>query len=238
MRNVHATSLLGGLLLALFASGCTQKYALQKEADDRLIASLREDNKMLREELEEAQAETSTAQSLIEEQKRLASEAAADRDRLKGALDASTAKKSTEADDLNKQNKLAGVTYTQVPGGIMITVDNEVTFDSGKADISDQGQRTLRELSKVIKQRYADHRVWVKGHTDDTPIVKSGFKSNLHLSVARSLSVIEYLNEKCGVSEDDLVCVGHGEFAPAVRGRTTDARAKNRRVELLVSNTD
>ncbi len=238
MRNVHATSLLGGLLLAFFASGCTQKYALQKEADDRLIASLREDNKMLREELEEARAESASAQSLIDEQKRLASEALADRDRLKGELDEQAAKRATEAEELNKNNKLAGVTYSQVPGGIMITVDNEVTFDSGKADISSQGQRTLRELSKVIKQRYPNRRVWVKGHTDDTPIVKSGFKSNLHLSVARSLSVIEYLNEKCGVSEDDLVCVGHGEFSPAMKGKTDVARAKNRRVELLVSNTD
>lgn len=238
MRNVHATSLLGGLLLALFASGCTQKYALQKEADDRLIASLREDNKMLRESLEEAQAETSTAQGLLDEQRRLASEASTDRDALKSKLDQSTAKKSTEADDLNAKNRLEGVSYAQVPGGIMITVDNAVTFDSGKADISSQGQRTLRELSKVIKARYPNRRVWVKGHTDDMPIVKSGFKSNLHLSVARSLSVIEFLNEQCGVSQDDLVCVGHGEFAPAVRGRTDDARAKNRRVELLVSSTD
>lgn len=238
MRNVHATSLLGGLLLAFLASSCTQKYALQKEADDRLIASLREDNKMLREGLEEARAEASTAQSLIDEQRRLASEALADRDALKSQLDQSVAKASTEADDLNKNNKLSGVSYSQVPGGIMITVDNAVTFDSGKADISKQGQRTLRELSDVLKSRYPNRRVWVKGHTDDTPIVKSNFRSNLHLSVARSLSVIEFLNESCGVSKDDLVCVGHGEYSPAVQGKNENARAKNRRVELLVSTTD
>ncbi|MBL8899477.1 MAG: OmpA family protein [Planctomycetes bacterium] len=235
---MHATSLLGGLLLALFASSCTQKYALQKEADDRLIASLRDDNKMLREELEEARAENASSQALIDEQKRLAGEALADRDRMKGELDSQAAKRASEADELNRNNKLAGVTYSQVPGGIMITVDNEVTFDPGKADISGQGQSTLRELSKVIKQRYPNRRVWVKGHTDDTPIVKSPFKSNLHLSVARSLSVIEYLSEKCGVSDDDLVCVGHGEFSPAVKAKTEVARSKNRRVELLVSNTD
>lgn len=237
MKSVHALSIVGGLLLTMVGGGCTQKYALQKEADDRLIASLREDNDMLREELEETMSELGTVQGMMSEKERQVADANRDRDDYKSRMDEALARAASSRPQ-GSEKLGEGITRNKLPGFDVLSVDSAVTFAPGEAKISTKGQATLREVARILKQDYRGRQLWIQGHTDDTPIKKSGFKSNLHLSVARSLSVIDFLSEQCGVPASQLICVGRGQHDPVVRGTTDVARSKNRRVEVVVATGD
>jgi outer membrane protein OmpA-like peptidoglycan-associated protein len=72
----------------------------------------------------------------------------------------------------------------------------------------------------------------VNGHTDDVGSVEY----NQKLSERRAQAVRDYLVE-AGLSPDILSVTGHGKSLPLVRGTSEAARAKNRRVELAIANT-
>ncbi|RME41480.1 MAG: flagellar motor protein MotB, partial [Planctomycetota bacterium] len=70
------------------------------------------------------------------------------------------------------------------------------------------------------------------GHTDDTPIRKSGWKDNYELSAQRALAVVRYLGSK-GIDFKRLIACACGEHRPRVPNRSAAERARNRRVEIF-----
>ena len=75
----------------------------------------------------------------------------------------------------------------------------------------------------------------VDGHTDARPLSGGGrFQSNWELSAARAISVVRYLIEK-GVKPVNLVAAGFGEFQPLEEGESEEVLAKNRRIELKLT---
>ena len=74
----------------------------------------------------------------------------------------------------------------------------------------------------------------VDGHTDLHPIATPQFPSNWELSAGRAISVVRYLMDK-GVPANRLVAAGFGEFQPIDAGTTDAALAKNRRIELKLT---
>jgi chemotaxis protein MotB len=126
--------------------------------------------------------------------------------------------------------------------GITISGDrfvfqSEVLFASGSADISLDGQRQLGQLARTLLDIAKDIPAevnWilrVDGHTDIIPINTAAFKSNWELSSARAISVVKYLAQQ-GVPAERLAAAGFGEYQPIDSGRTDEARARNRRIEL------
>jgi len=126
--------------------------------------------------------------------------------------------------------------------GITISGDrfvfqSEVLFASGSADISLDGQRQLGQLARTLLAIAKDIPAevnWilrVDGHTDAVPISTAQFKSNWELSAARAISVVRYLSQQ-GIPAERLAAAGFGEYQPIDAGRTDDARARNRRIEL------
>jgi chemotaxis protein MotB len=91
----------------------------------------------------------------------------------------------------------------------------------------------LNELETKIPPDIA----WVMridGHTDIRPIATVEFPSNWELSSARAISVVRYLMEQ-GVPANRLVAAGFGEFQPIEPGDSEQALAKNRRIELKLT---
>jgi chemotaxis protein MotB len=75
----------------------------------------------------------------------------------------------------------------------------------------------------------------VNGHTDRQPISGGGrFRSNWDLSAARAISVVQFLVGR-GIPPEHLVAAGYGEFQPLEDGDTPEAFAKNRRIELKLT---
>ncbi len=118
---------------------------------------------------------------------------------------------------------------------------SEVLFPSGQAQMTTEGLEALDQVAQAIveiSRDIPDEINWalqVDGHTDIRPISSSQFPSNWHLSTARAISVVQYLNTQ-GVPAKRLVAAGYGEFAPLDSGTNDEALRKNRRIELKLTN--
>lgn len=124
--------------------------------------------------------------------------------------------------------------------GDRFVFQSEVLFDLGSADIGAEGQKQLLELSTALREisdsipTDIDWVLQVSGHTDDLPINTPLYRDNWDLSSARAISVVRYLI-LAGVDPDRLSATGFGEFQPIDNSDTNAARARNRRIELKLT---
>lgn len=118
---------------------------------------------------------------------------------------------------------------------------SEVLFDVGSADLAPAGREQIARVSEImsdVADRIPDGIDWilrVDGHTDDTPITGGRFADNWELSQARALSVVRYMVNQLGFPPDHLAATGFGEYRPVAEGNSEDARARNRRIELKLT---
>jgi chemotaxis protein MotB len=116
----------------------------------------------------------------------------------------------------------------------------EVLFQKGSADLNPEGEAEMLKLADALKQLEREipadiHWVLrVDGHTDVDPIQSAAFKSNWELSSARAISVVKFLIGN-GVEPQHLVAAGFGEFQPIDPGSTEEAKSRNRRIELKLT---
>lgn len=122
--------------------------------------------------------------------------------------------------------------WTAVPGGGMISIEENILFGPGKAVLRDEARKTLNGIVSTLGGEYGTKDIIVFGHTDDRPIKKSGWSDNWELSTERGLAVVRYLKDH-GVSPDRLVAAGCGEFRPRVPNTSEPNRLSNRRVEIF-----
>jgi chemotaxis protein MotB len=124
--------------------------------------------------------------------------------------------------------------------GDRFVFESSVLFDVGKADISSAGKQSLDSLASAVldlEREIPPDLPWilrVDGHTDNRPIGGGQYKSNWELSAARAVSVVQYLISK-GVEPDRLAAAGFGEFQPLDQGTDDESLARNRRIELKLT---
>jgi chemotaxis protein MotB len=129
------------------------------------------------------------------------------------------------------QDELGGdATVEYRKGRLSIGVDDTVTFDSGSDRLKTSASTVLKKIVTVLRRDYADCKIYVEGHTDTDPIVKTKGKylDNRELSAKRANAVARFLAEQ-GVPEDHIVIVGFGQFDP----RDSRSKERNRRVEIV-----
>lgn len=124
-----------------------------------------------------------------------------------------------------------GVSLSSNAEGIVFSVEGEVLFASGQAAITAEGDRTLKQLVATLQSQ--GKRLRIEGHTDNDPIQRSGWKTNLRLSVERATAVAEFLIA-AGMPEDRVAVAGYGEHRPRAGNDSADGKRQNRRVEILV----
>ncbi|HZN37994.1 MAG TPA: OmpA family protein, partial [Planctomycetota bacterium] len=124
----------------------------------------------------------------------------------------------------------AGVEFVKTDEGYAFRVAGGVLFAPGQNTLTEQGKSTLKELATKL----ATLKIRVEGHTDDTPIQRSQWGTNLRLSVERAMVVADFLIQTGGLKADRIGVAGYGEYRPAVPGTDDASRQKNRRVELLM----
>ena len=125
--------------------------------------------------------------------------------------------------------------------GDRFVFQSEVLFASGGDQINEAGQAEMKKLADAILElaREIPPEInWVlrvDGHTDNVPLSGTGrYRDNWELSQARALSVVKFFIEQ-GIPADKLVAAGFGEFQPLEEADTDEARAKNRRIELKLT---
>ena len=128
-----------------------------------------------------------------------------------------------------------GLSVTMGERGLVVTVLDRVLFDSGKAELKESAKSTLNKVASVLKTEVPTHIVYVEGHTDNDPIRRSGWRSNWELSTARATEVIHYFIDDQEVKPDRLIATGFGEFHPVETNETLEGKARNRRVEIVIS---
>lgn len=123
--------------------------------------------------------------------------------------------------------------------GDRFVFQSEVLFAPGSADLGPEGQAELAKLGEVLRavvREMPGDLNWilrVDGHTDKTPLAGHGrYRNNWELSQGRALSVVRYLIEHENVPPERLSANGFGEFQPIDDGETTEALARNRRIEF------
>lgn len=117
--------------------------------------------------------------------------------------------------------------------GLLISILNDISFDSGSAEVSTNGKQIAEEVSEFL---YTDppHQVVVSGHTDDRPINYAEFTSNWELSVTRAVNFMHLLLKNEKLDPTKFSAKGYGPHQPAVPNSSEKNRAKNRRVEVLI----
>jgi chemotaxis protein MotB len=125
--------------------------------------------------------------------------------------------------------------------GDRFVFQSEVLFPTGSDQINAAGQEEMAKLAQAIieLQREIPPEInWVlrvDGHTDNIPLSGTGrYRDNWELSSARATSVVKFLIAN-GVPADRLVAAGFGEFQPLDPADTPEARSRNRRIELKLT---
>lgn len=125
--------------------------------------------------------------------------------------------------------------------GDRFVFQSEVLFPTGSEQINDAGKVEMKKLADAIielQKEIPPEISWVlrvDGHTDNIPLSGTGrYRDNWELSSARSTSVVKFLIEN-GVPANRLVAAGFGEFQPLDTADTPEARSKNRRIELKLT---
>lgn len=119
--------------------------------------------------------------------------------------------------------------------GLVLTVQNQVLFDSGRCEVKASAKQSLGAIAEVLKKRAGKNLIHIEGHTDNVPIRVSGWKSNWELSTARATEVIHAFVDDYSLNPKLFAAVGYGEFHPVRSNETPEGRQKNRRVEIVVS---
>jgi chemotaxis protein MotB len=128
-----------------------------------------------------------------------------------------------------------GLTVTQKNGKVYVSLDEKLLFKSGSTVVDPKGVSALKNLSRVLEQN-ADINVMIEGHTDDVPIIGgSQFKDNWDLSVLRATSIVRILLSDSSINPQRFTTAGRSQYQPVDPAKTTEARQKNRRTEIILS---
>ena len=125
--------------------------------------------------------------------------------------------------------------------GDRFVVPTDVLFDTASADLSPAAQANLSKLAQTLNEVAAeipsglDWVVRIDGHTDKRAIHTDQFPSNWELSTARAVAIVKYLVVQ-GIPAHRLSANGFGQFQPLDPADSEAAYAKNRRIELQLTN--
>ena len=119
---------------------------------------------------------------------------------------------------------------------IIIKIRERGSFTSGSATLDPGFLPTLNTIGTALGEISGE--IVVEGHTDNIPINSVQFPSNFALSAGRALSVTSVFLNDPNISMDRLSLRGYGEVRPEDTNATRAGRARNRRVEIKINQTD
>jgi chemotaxis protein MotB len=185
------------------------------------LAMLREENSQLELQRDEARSALDASES---ERRRLEEQLGNTQARASEQPPAATTSTPTGFENLPP-----GVTAETRNGEVVLTIEGDVLFDSGKATLKTDAKRTLDKVVSEIKKQYPSSRIRLAGFTDTDPIKKSPFKTNYHLGFERAFNVGEYIATK-GIDQSRIHYSSFGPDAPK------SSKKASRRVELAIVN--
>jgi chemotaxis protein MotB len=220
-KSLSRLAMAGWVLLAIGQASCVSNRGFQQAMDekDAEIRGLHEERTALKAQIQKQRSDLDAARGQASEASAKLSEPAAPAE----APDA----KFPELDKM-------GISYGMRDGNMVISIPSSITFPSGQATLSKDGQSAIKEVASTLKKQYPGAKYEIDGHTDTDPIKKSKFTSNRELSIARAMAVLTYLVEECSIKDDQCIVSGYGQYQPVAKNDSDKDKAKNRRVEIVV----
>jgi chemotaxis protein MotB len=118
-------------------------------------------------------------------------------------------------------------------GHIQLKLPDDVLFPSGSKNLKPEGMKALEEVASVLKD-VPGRKFMIAGHTDNVPLKKGArFKNNWELSTARAVEVVQFMVQH-EVKPETLAATGFGPYDPIADNSTSEGRAKNRRLEIIL----
>lgn len=128
-----------------------------------------------------------------------------------------------------------GLTVEQHDGKVYVSMENKLLFNSGSWAVGSEGRRAVQQLGTVLGAN-PDIAVLIEGHTDNVPYQSNGpINNNWDLSTKRATAIVNILREDASINPENLTAAGRGEFAPIATNDTQEGKAKNRRIEVILT---
>ena len=211
--------------------------ALEKNSDEALETNMNKNRELLA-QLEAKQKALAAEQDRLNKLKsdlQASSTRLAELEGLMAAKDASMKKlKETLSKALNSfEGK--GLTVQQKNGKVYVSMENKLLFSSGSWAVGAEGRRAVVEVGKVLAAN-PDIAVLIEGHTDDDAFGGTGpIADNWDLSTKRATAIVSIFGENKSINKQNLTAAGRSEYAPLVSNATAEGKAKNRRIEIILT---
>jgi len=211
--------------------------ALEANSSSALTENLERNRKLLTQLEEKERALTAESQRLNKLQKDLAARSQRV-DELEGIIAAKDAKMKALKDAISAaltNFEGNGLTVEQRDGKVYVSMENKLLFESGSWAVNSRGRQAVVQLGSVLAQN-PEIAVLIEGHTDNVPYGgNSPLKNNWDLSTKRATAIVNILTENSAIPKDNLTAAGRGEYAPIATNATTEGKAKNRRIEVILT---
>jgi chemotaxis protein MotB len=204
--------------------------ALEKNSNDALQSNMKKNRDLLDQLEDKAQALALEQERLNKSAKRLQ-----ELEDLIAAKEASMQKlKETLSKALNSfEGK--GLTVEQKNGKVYVSMENKLLFNSGSWAVGAEGKKAVIEVGKVLGDN-PDISVLIEGHTDNDAFTASGpIADNWDLSTKRATAIVAILSENKKINKENLTAAGRSEFSPLAPNTTAEGKAKNRRIEIILT---
>lgn len=124
------------------------------------------------------------------------------------------------------------IDFAETDAGLIIRLPEKVLFQSGSADIGEEGKKAVGAIASILQK--FPNLLRIEGYSDNTPIVHSPYRTNWELSSARALSVMREMVDAYALPPTRFVIAGWGEQHPLTSNGTPEEKAENRRVEIVI----
>jgi chemotaxis protein MotB len=154
-------------------------------------------------------------------------------DKIQSQKDVMTNLKNSIANALMNYKTDELYVYNQ-DGIVYVSLEEKLLFKSGSNVVDPKGKEALKSLASVLNNT-SGINVMIEGHTDNIPIKTNVYKDNWDLSTSRATSIVRILTDEYGFDPYRISASGRGKFHPIETNETEEGRARNRRIEVILS---
>lgn len=212
--------------------------ALEKNSDDALKTNMNKNRELL------AQLEAKE-KALAAEQERLNKVMADFQERsnrvaeLEGVINAQSENLKKLKETLSKALNAfegKGLTVEQKNGKVYVSMENKLLFQTGSWAVGAEGRKAVVEVGKVLGEN-PEITVLIEGHTDTDKFAGAmgQIENNWDLSTKRATAIVNILSENKAINKQSLTAAGRGEYAPLAPNDSAEGKAKNRRIEIILT---
>ena len=218
---------------------------LMNELKELSLSSSSEKDKLSR-LLAEKQKELAEKEARLNEQQKTADMLAQnlkDREQRVRELEQLIARKDSAVSALKKKitDALTGfqsseLQVSQRDGKVYVSLSDKLLFKTGSFNVDAKGKGAILKIAEVLNKQ-TDIGIVVEGHTDNKPYISpdGNIKNNWDLSVMRASSVAFLMAQEGKVDPKRIDATGKGEHVPVESNDTPEGRARNRRIEVVLS---